>query len=73
MVTKLWNHPSLHRKQGEKISQEQLQKAKERKEAYRSWLRNTVLGGESNAGEFNTIMVYPVGDFAPFYRDVYRK
>jgi len=63
----------LARKQGEKISQEQLQNAEERKEAYRTWLRNTILGGESKDGEFNTIMVYPVGDFAPFYRDVYRK
>jgi hypothetical protein len=46
-----------------------VQEACKRKAIYADWLNSTVLG----SGGFNTIMVYPVGDIAPFYRDAYRK
>ncbi|KAL1980266.1 hypothetical protein VTN96DRAFT_4410 [Rasamsonia emersonii] len=63
-------HPTVRYccKRGSQISNEELAVASERKRIYSSWLRGTILG-ES----FNTIMVYPVGDPKPFYRDEYRK
>ncbi|KAK0624308.1 hypothetical protein B0T14DRAFT_565588 [Immersiella caudata] len=34
---------------------------------YSKWLRESILDSD-----FNVVMVHPVGDFDPFYRDVYR-
>jgi hypothetical protein len=58
-----------HRKYGKELSGEDVARAHERKRVYAKWLRESVFGGDG----FNTIMVYPVGDIIPFYRDVYRK
>lgn len=61
--------PEIYRKRGEETSPYEVQEACKRKAIYADWLNATVLGSSG----FNTIMVYPVGDIAPFYRDTYRK
>ncbi|KAK4195511.1 glutamyl-tRNA amidotransferase [Triangularia verruculosa] len=55
---------------GEKLQVDSkiIQQARDNKKVYSRWLRESILGG----GGFNVVMVYPVGDFVPFYRDVYR-
>ncbi|KAK4178917.1 amidase signature domain-containing protein [Triangularia setosa] len=55
-------------KRGESLTSAEVEKARHHKRMYSEWLREKILGG----GGFNVMMVYPVGDFTPFYRDVYR-
>ncbi|KAK4241990.1 amidase signature domain-containing protein [Achaetomium macrosporum] len=62
VIQSCWRH-------GKALSAEDIAKAHERKRIYAKWLREAVFGGDG----FNAIMVYPVGDIDPFYRDVYRK
>jgi hypothetical protein len=57
------------RKRGKELSSEDVDKAYKRRSIYAKWLRESGFRGD----RFNTIMVYPVGDVTPFYRDVYRK
>ncbi|GAB1312459.1 hypothetical protein MFIFM68171_02669 [Madurella fahalii] len=52
---------------GKHLTPEDVAKAHKRKSDYSKWLRESVLGDS-----FRIIMVYPVGDLAPFYRDDYR-
>jgi len=56
-----------HRQLGEKVTSQDLKTAEEHKSVYAKWLGERVLG----LG-FNVVMVHPVGDYEPFYRDVYR-
>ncbi|KAK0642175.1 amidase signature domain-containing protein [Cercophora newfieldiana] len=60
VIQDCWQH-------GERITPQSLDQAHKHKAVYSKWLRETILG----AG-FNVVMVYPVGDYEPFYRDVYR-
>lgn len=57
----------ITRQQGERITSQDLQQARERKSVYAKWLEETIFGLA-----FNVVMVHPVGDYEPFYRDVYR-
>lgn len=59
----------MSRKRGSQVSASDEEAAQQQKALYTKWLRGSVLGG----GGFNTIMVFPFGDLAPFYRDEYRK
>ncbi|KAK5654037.1 hypothetical protein OQA88_7715 [Cercophora sp. LCS_1] len=52
---------------GERITPQELAQAREHKSKYARWLASSCLGSG-----FKVVMVYPVGDFEPFYRDVYK-
>ncbi|KAH7022136.1 amidase signature domain-containing protein [Ilyonectria destructans] len=63
-----WQTPN-ERKRGSQVSASDEEAVQQQKALYSKWLRGSVLGG----GGFNTIMVFPFGDLAPFSRDEYRK
>ncbi|KAK3938198.1 glutamyl-tRNA amidotransferase [Diplogelasinospora grovesii] len=56
-------------KRGSQVSARDEEAAQQQKAAYAGWLSGRVLDGDG----FKTIMVFPVGDLRPFYRDEYRK
>jgi hypothetical protein len=62
-----WSAKSYNRQRGENVTSSDLKTAEERKSIYAKWLGETVLGMG-----FKVLMVHPVGDYEPFYRDVYR-
>ncbi|KAI8623965.1 amidase signature domain-containing protein [Xylariaceae sp. FL1651] len=64
-------HPTIQYcwERGSKVSEQELETAKQHKAVYKKWLRESVLDGD----DFKTIMVFPAADFKPFYRDAYRK
>ena len=64
-------HPTVRYcyQRGSCISESEFKDALERQYVYSKWLRNDVLGSDG----FQKIMVYPVGDIEPLYRDEYRK
>ena len=64
---------------GAKLTEEDLISAMKEKETYSRWLRRVMESdcvGSGSGYEYdeslNTIMVFPVGDDAPPYRDKYR-
>ncbi|KAI1248809.1 hypothetical protein MGN70_010011 [Eutypa lata] len=68
-------HPYVHPviqhcwARGSSITTQEIERAQQRKEVYKTWLRNEVFDGDG----FKTVMVFPFTELTPFYRDAYRK
>jgi len=61
---------TIWRDRGSKISENDITQAKKEKGVYQEFMEEHVF--QSHLGLFNTIVIYPVGDPEPFYRDTYR-